>query len=57
MKNYLKGPAASFFRQGDINIIFLSAFPPIHNKTSLRLLEYIGLKNLSLFVQLTNFWL
>jgi hypothetical protein len=56
-KPHLKGPAASFFRQGDISKRFLSAFLPIHNKTTVRFLEYISLKIVCLFVQLTNFWL
>ena len=56
-KNDLKGPAASFFRQVDISKRFLSAFLPIHNKISVRLLENISLKIVCLFVRLTKFWL
>jgi len=47
-ENDFKVAAGSFFMQGDISKAFLSAFLPIHNKTSVHLLEYISL-NLSLF--------
>jgi len=54
-RNDLKRSAASFFMQGDISKGPFSAFLPIYNKTSVRLLEHISLKKLSLFVQWTNF--